>query len=127
MDSNASAAETTRLRIEDYGLIGNCRTCALVSRDGAIEWLCLPRFDSGACFAALVGNRDNGRWSLTAADPNARITRSYRDGSVIIDTIIETESGRARVTDFMPIGETNNTIFRIAEGPLRDPSTSSST
>ena len=116
MDSNASAAETTRLRIEDYGLIGNCRTCALVSRDGAIEWLCLPRFDSGACFAALVGNRDNGRWSLTAADPNARITRSYRDGSVIIDTIIETESGRARVTDFMPIGETNNTIFRIAEG-----------
>ena len=116
MDSNASAAETTRLRIEDYGLIGNCRTCALVSRDGAIEWLCLPRFDSGACFAALVGNRDNGRWSLSAADPNARITRSYRDGSVIIDTIIETESGRARVTDFMPIGEPNNTIFRIAEG-----------
>ena len=106
----------TRLRIEDYGLIGNCRTCALVSRDGAIEWLCLPRFDSAACFAALVGNRDNGRWRLGSPDPEARVTRSYRDGSVIIDTIIETKTGRARVTDFMPIGETNNTIVRIAEG-----------
>jgi GH15 family glucan-1,4-alpha-glucosidase len=115
MDSNASAADT-RLKIEDYGLIGNCRTCALVSRDGAIDWLCLPRFDSAACFAALVGTRDNGRWCVSAADPAARVTRSYRDGSVILDTIIETKSGRARVTDFMPIGETNNTIIRIAEG-----------
>jgi GH15 family glucan-1,4-alpha-glucosidase len=115
MDSDARAADT-RSKIEDYGLIGNCRTCALISRDGAIEWLCLPRFDSPACFAALVGTRDNGRWSLAATDPDARTTRSYRDGSVIIDTIIETRSGRARVTDFMPIGETNNTIIRIAEG-----------
>ena len=115
MDSTPGAVET-RLKIEDYGLIGNCRTCALVSRDGAIDWLCLPRFDSGACFAALIGTRDNGRWRLGAADADARVTRSYRDGSVIIDTIIETGSGRARVTDFMPIGEANNTIIRIAEG-----------
>jgi GH15 family glucan-1,4-alpha-glucosidase len=115
MDSTPGAAET-RLRIEDYGLIGNCRTCALVSRDGAIDWLCLPRFDSGACFAALIGTRDNGRWRLGAAEADARVTRSYRDGSVIIDTIIETGSGQARVTDFMPIGEANNTIIRIAEG-----------
>ena len=115
MDSNTGADETCAT-IEDYGLIGNCRTCALVSRDGAIDWLCLPRFDSGACFAALVGTRDNGRWCLGAADPAARISRSYRDGSVIIDTIIETGSGRARVTDFMPIGTLNNTIIRIAEG-----------
>jgi GH15 family glucan-1,4-alpha-glucosidase len=115
MDSDAAALDV-RSKIEDYGLIGNCRTCALVSRDGAIEWLCLPRFDSAACFAALVGTRDNGRWCLGAADPEARITRSYRDGSVIIDTIIETASGRARITDFMPIGDANNTIIRIAEG-----------
>ncbi len=115
MDGNPGAADT-RSKIEDYGLIGNCRTCALVSRDGAIDWLCVPRFDSAACFAALVGSPDNGRWRLTAADPQARITRSYRDGSVIIDTIIETATGRARVTDFMPIGEANNTIIRIAEG-----------
>jgi GH15 family glucan-1,4-alpha-glucosidase len=115
MDSNAGAAER-RLKIEDYGLIGNCRTCALVSRNGAIEWLCLPRFDSPACFAALVGTRDNGRWCLGAADPDARLTRSYRDGSVILDTIIETPSGRARVTDFMPIGVPGNIIIRIAEG-----------
>jgi GH15 family glucan-1,4-alpha-glucosidase len=115
MTSTANA-EDIRAKIEDYGLIGNCRTCALVSRDGAIEWLCLPRFDSPACFAAIIGNRDNGRWCLSATDPDARVTRSYRDGSVIIDTIIETASGRARVTDFMPIGEINNTIIRIAEG-----------
>ena len=115
MDSDAAAVDV-RSKIEDYGLIGNCRTCALVSRDGAIEWLCLPRFDSAACFAALVGNRDNGRWCLGAADTEARPTRSYRDGSVIIDTIIESATGRARITDFMPIGETNNTIIRIAEG-----------
>jgi GH15 family glucan-1,4-alpha-glucosidase len=115
MDSDAAAADV-RSKIEDYGLIGNCRTCALVSRDGTIDWLCLPRFDSAACFAALIGNRDNGRWRLSAADPSARVTRSYRDGSVIIDTIIETASGRARVTDFMPIGEPNNSIIRIAEG-----------
>ena len=115
MDGDAGAAKT-QSKIEEYGLIGNCRTCALVSRDGAIDWLCVPRFDSSACFAALVGTRDNGRWRLTAADPQAHITRSYRDGSVIIDTIIETASGRARVTDFMPIGETDNTIIRIAEG-----------
>ena len=115
MDSDAAAVDV-RSKIEDYGLIGNCRTCALVSRDGAIEWLCLPRFDSAACFAALVGNRDNGRWCLGAADTESRLTRSYRDGSVIIDTIIECATGRARITDFMPIGETNNTIIRIAEG-----------
>jgi GH15 family glucan-1,4-alpha-glucosidase len=115
MTSTASAADS-RAWIEDYGLIGNCRTCALVSRDGAIEWLCLPRFDSAACLAALVGTRDNGRWAVSAADPDAHVSRSYRDGSVIIDTIIETASGRARVTDFMPVGETNNVIIRIAEG-----------
>ncbi|MBW4022700.1 MAG: glycoside hydrolase family 15 protein [Proteobacteria bacterium] len=115
MDTEAPAAET-HARIEDYGLIGNCRTCALVSRDGAIDWLCLPRFDSAACLTALLGGREHGRWRLSATDPEARITRSYRDGSVIIDTIIDTKTGRARVTDFMPVGEVNNTVIRIAEG-----------
>ena len=62
-------------RIEDYGLIGDCETAALVSRDGSIDWLCLPRFDAAACFAALLGTPDNGRWQIAPADPSPRITR----------------------------------------------------
>ncbi len=102
--------------IEDYGMIGDCRTAALVSREGSIDWLCLPRFDSPACLSALLGTEENGRWRLGAAEPGARITRSYRDGSVIIDTIIETATGRAKVTDFMPIGTTHSAIIRVVEG-----------
>ena len=102
--------------IEDYGMIGDCRTCALVSRDGSIDWLCLPRFDSAACMAALLGTADHGRWRLGAATEGATVTRSYRDGSVIIDTIIATESGRVLVTDFMPVGASETAIIRIVEG-----------
>ena len=103
-------------KIEEYGLIGDCHTAALVSRDGSIDWLCLPRFDSGACLARLLGSADNGRWRLGSTDPKARISRSYRDGGVIIDTIVETATGRARVTDFMPVGPKHSSIIRIAEG-----------
>jgi GH15 family glucan-1,4-alpha-glucosidase len=115
VNNNATATET-HAKIEDYGLIGDCRTCALVSLDGSVDWLCLPRFDSAASLAALLGTQDNGRWRLGATDPEAQISRSYRDGSVIIDTIIETKTGRARVTDFMPIGAPQSAIIRIAEG-----------
>lgn len=111
-----AAAPVTHSKIEDYGMIGDCRTAALVGRDGAIDWLCLPRFDSAACLAALLGTEEHGRWRLGAAEPGARLSRAYRDGSVIIDTLIETASGRARVTDFMPIGSVNSTIIRVAEG-----------
>lgn len=114
---DTAAVPVTQPRIEDYGMIGDCRTAALVSRDGAIDWLCLPRFDSAACLAALLGREEHGRWRLGAADPaGARISRSYRDGSVVIDTIIETPTGRARITDFMPVGAVNSAIIRLAEG-----------
>ncbi|HWB44657.1 MAG TPA: glycoside hydrolase family 15 protein [Hyphomicrobiaceae bacterium] len=90
-------------RIEDYALIGDCETGALVSRDGSIDWLCWPRFDSGAMFAALLGTPDNGRWSLTAADAKARRTRRYRGNTLILETEIETADGAAVVIDFMPV------------------------
>jgi GH15 family glucan-1,4-alpha-glucosidase len=112
---NSDAVEV-RARIEDYALIGDCRTCALVSRDGSIDWLCLPRFDSSACLAALLGTADHGRWRLGSAQSDARVSRAYQDGSVILETIIETDSGRARVTDFMPVGAATSAIIRIAEG-----------
>jgi GH15 family glucan-1,4-alpha-glucosidase len=93
--------ETMHRRIEDYGLIGNARTAALVGCDGSIDWLCLPRFDSPACFAALLGTADNGRWIITPAEP-AETSRCYREGTAILETRFETGSGRVVVFDFMP-------------------------
>ena len=87
-------------RIEDYAVIGNCETAALVGRDGSIDWLCLPRFDSAACFSALLGNELHGRW-LVGPDTEARSSRRYRHGSMILDTVFETASGAVMVTDFM--------------------------
>jgi GH15 family glucan-1,4-alpha-glucosidase len=103
-------------RIEDYGLIGDLQTAALVSRDGCVDWLCLPRFDSGACFAALLGDDDNGRWSIA---PSARVTacrRCYRDDTLILETTFETDSGVVRLIDFMPPRETAPDVVRIVEG-----------
>ena len=71
------------LPIEDYGLIGDCRSCALVGRNGSIDWLCWPRFDSPACFAALVGTGENGRWLVAPTVP-ATVTRTYRDGGMVL-------------------------------------------
>ncbi len=88
--------------IEDYALIGDCETAALVGRNGSIDWLCWPRFDSGACFAALLGSSDNGRWLMTAADPDAHISRRYRKHTLILETSIETPAGSATIVDFMP-------------------------
>ena len=84
--------------IEDYALIGDCHSAALVSRDGSIDWLCWPRFDSPACFAALVGTPDNGRWRIAPAEPPVRVRRQYRPGTLILETIFETQ-GRQRRAD----------------------------
>ena len=90
------------LRIEDYALIGDCEAAALVGRDGSIDWLCWPRFDSDACFAALLGTPENGRWQI-APIGEARVTRRYRDDTLILETSFETDDGAATIIDFMPI------------------------
>jgi GH15 family glucan-1,4-alpha-glucosidase len=90
------------LRIEDYALIGDCRAAALVGRDGSIDWLCWPRFDSSACFAALVGTTDNGRWLIATKDTPVNISRRYRPGTLILETEFETDTGSATLIDFMP-------------------------
>src|SRR5215467_306959 len=90
------------LRIEDYALIGDCKTAALVGRDGSIDWLCLPRFDSAACFAALLGTAENGRWLIAPKHPSLGVQRHYRPGTLILETEFQTESGSATVIDFMP-------------------------
>jgi len=90
------------LRIEDYALIGDCKTAALVGRDGSIDWLCWPRFDSAACFAALLGNADNGRWLIAPKDSPLGATRHYRPGTLVLETEFQTETGSAAVIDFMP-------------------------
>jgi GH15 family glucan-1,4-alpha-glucosidase len=89
------------LRIEDYALIGDCRAAALVGRDGSIDWLCWPRFDSPACFAALLGTTDNGRWLIATKDAPVTINRRYRPGTLILETEFQIESGSAAVIDFM--------------------------
>jgi len=102
--------------IEDYAMLGNCRSAALVSRNGSIDWLCLPRFDSAACFAALVGDEGNGRWRIAPADPDATTTRSYIDGSLVLQTEWRTATGVARVIDFMPFAGEQVGVTRIVEG-----------
>jgi len=103
-------------RLEDYALIGDCETAALVSRQGSIDWLCWPRFDSGACFAALLGSDDHGRWLLSAADPDARITRGYRGDTLILETQIQTAGGAVTVVDFMPPRGRNSDVVRLVHG-----------
>ncbi len=90
------------LRIEDYALIGDCETAALVGRDGSIDWLCWPRFDSEACFAALLGTPENGRFRIAPTE-EARVTRRYRDNTLILETTFETSEGAATIIDFMPV------------------------
>jgi GH15 family glucan-1,4-alpha-glucosidase len=89
------------LRIEDYALIGDCRTAALVGRDGSIDWLCWPRFDSPACFAALLGTAANGRWLIAPKEPAIAVTRRYRPGTLVLETEFETATGSAALVDFM--------------------------
>jgi GH15 family glucan-1,4-alpha-glucosidase len=104
------------LRIEDYALIGDCQTAALVGRDGSIDWLCWPRFDSDACFAALLGTPEHGRWLITPLDEKATVTRRYRGDSLILETQFKTSTGTATLIDFMPLrGETSD-LIRIVRG-----------
>lgn len=100
-------------RIEDYALIGDCQSSALVSKDGSIDWLCLPRFDSDACFAALLGDEDNGFWRIAPVAPVTRVTRAYRDSSLTLETTMETEGGVITIIDFMPIGDPTPDLVRI--------------
>jgi GH15 family glucan-1,4-alpha-glucosidase len=104
--------------IEDYGIIGNMISAALVSRDGSIDWLCLPRFDSGACFAALLGGPKHGRWLLAPEDPTCRISRRYIPGTAVLETRFETATGACTLTDFMPLtdNEEKVDVVRIVRG-----------
>jgi GH15 family glucan-1,4-alpha-glucosidase len=93
------------LRIEDYALIGDCKTAALVGRNGSIDWLCWPRFDSSACFAALLGKSEHGRWLIAPKQPPLGVQRRYRPGTLVLETEFKTETGTAAIVDFMPLAD----------------------
>jgi GH15 family glucan-1,4-alpha-glucosidase len=103
-------------RIEDYGLIGDLQTAALVSREGCIDWLCLPRFDSGAVFACLLGDAENGHWTIQPEGDFRAAGRAYSDDTLILETELETGTGSVRLIDFMPPRETTPDVVRIVEG-----------
>jgi GH15 family glucan-1,4-alpha-glucosidase len=102
-------------RIEDYAMIGDCRTAALICRSGSIDWLCVPRFDSAACFAALLGTKDNGRWLIEPAAKQFKTSRRYLGDSLILETTFETRTGAVRLLDFMPPATPDCAIVRIVE------------
>ena len=102
--------------IEDYGLIGDTHTAALVGRDGSIDWLCLPRFDSGACFAALLGDRLNGRWMIAPAGPVRATSRRYRPDTLVLETDFDTPDGVVRIVDCMLLRDDVPTVIRVVEG-----------
>jgi GH15 family glucan-1,4-alpha-glucosidase len=104
------------LRIEDYALIGDCQTAALVGRNGSIDWLCWPRFDSPACFAALLGTPENGYWRISPVDRSAKVRRAYRAGTLILETEFETGEGAVTLTDFMPVRSGQSDLVRIVTG-----------
>lgn len=103
-------------RIEDYALLGDCRSAALVSRTGSIDWLCWPRFDSAACFAALLGNDDHGCWRIAPDDSAATAKHAYRDDTLIVETPFETATGRVTLLDFLAVGTPEPTLVRIVRG-----------
>jgi GH15 family glucan-1,4-alpha-glucosidase len=103
-------------RIEDYALIGDLETAALVGSDGSIDWLCWPRFDSDACFAALLGKSEHGRWLIAPQRNIRRITRRYRPNTLILETCFETDAGAATLIDFMPPRGTGSHVVRMVVG-----------
>jgi GH15 family glucan-1,4-alpha-glucosidase len=104
------------LRIEDYALIGDTHTAALVGRDGSIDWMCVPRFDSPACFAALLGEPDHGRWLIAPVAPKGLASRRYRGDTLVLETEFEAEGGAVRVVDFMCQREGRSHVVRVVEG-----------
>ena len=104
------------LRIEDYAIVGDTETVALVGNNGSIDWLCLPRFDSAACFAALLGDENNGRWRIAPAGGARRVDRRYRSGTLVLETEFETAEGTVRVVDCMPPREGSPDVVRVVEG-----------
>ena len=103
-------------RIEDYALIGDCETAALVSREGSIDWLCLPSFSSAACFAALLGTADHGFWKIGPSGKIKAISRRYAGETMIVETTFETSSGAIRLIDFMPPRDEHSNVIRIVRG-----------
>lgn len=103
-------------RIEDYALIGNCETTALVGKDGSIDWLGLPRYDSLACFAALLGNKDNGRWLIAPKHQKPSVKRKYRDGTLVLETEFTTPEGKVVVIDCMDRQGNNSDVIRLVRG-----------
>ena len=104
------------LDIEDYALIGDCTTAALVGRNGSIDWLCWPRFDSGALFAALLGTSEHGRWRISPADPSPRTSRAYHDDTLVLETVFDTADGSVALIDFMSIGQGDSSVIRLVKG-----------
>ena len=103
-------------RIEDYALIGDCETAALVGLNGSIDWLCWPRFDSDACFAALLGEPKHGRWLLAPSGKPSRISRAYRPGTLILETRFEIDGNIVTLIDFMPLRGKNSDVIRLVRG-----------
>ncbi|MCX4509862.1 glycoside hydrolase family 15 protein [Streptomyces sp. NBC_01619] len=103
-------------RIEDYALIGDLQTAALVGSDGSVDWLCLPRFDSGACLAALLGDENNGHWRLAPKGAGTCTRRGYVPGTLVLESVWETRTGAVKVTDFMPQRDQAPDVVRIVEG-----------
>src|SRR3954449_532736 len=104
------------LRIEDYAIIGDTGSAALVGNNGSIDWLCVPRFDSGACFAALLGTEANGRWQIAPCEEYRRVDRRYRPDTLILETEFETPLGAVRIVDCMPPRNGHPELVRIVQG-----------
>src|SRR5881392_4341063 len=114
--AGARARMKSQTKIEDYAFLSDTQTGALVSRDGCVDWLCFPRFDSPACFASLLGDTRNGHWRFFPEEEVVETRRRYRGDSLILETEIETKSGAVRLIDFMPPRGENPDIIRIVEG-----------
>lgn len=103
------------LRIEDYAMIGDTESAALVGKNGSVDWLCAPRFDSPAFFAALLGTEANGHWQIAPVGKVRRVERRYRQGTVVLETEFETDDGVVQLVDCMPLGDEPADIVRIVE------------
>src|SRR5436305_11136920 len=103
-------------RIEDYALLGDLQTAALVGRHGSVDWLPFPRFDSSSCFGALLGGREHGRWLIAPTEGGPATARRYRNDTLVLESEWETSTGRVRLIDCMPPRETTPDLVRIVEG-----------